>query len=304
MSHENSKKPVPSFDSKEQSSSTDDVYELRYTVDQQQRWAFDLCHSDERTHGKWPVEKYFSNLQKWNEKKGTFHSTFLSLNWHGWCSCIWAECQDWRCFVMGCQVRKWDTKWVSDQFWNVSFISVSETIFHEKCITVAIHRSLFLSPNVKYVSIFRFSEIEYLKGQLELVSLRNKTQNRESRQADMYIREVEDKNRDQDKLIRLLRKENKEQKTEVNCNMYYYFYATTLKMSRIKAAGREVFKIISYATMCLHVQTTYLKWGGGYSSLSNQFPIRRYGWVGNVTSARGKGTKILLSIMWIPFLRF
>lgn len=60
-----------------------------------------------------------------------------------------------------------------------------------------------------------FREIEYLKGQLELVSLRNKTQNQESRQVDNYIREVEEKNRDQEKLIKLLRKENKEQKAEV-----------------------------------------------------------------------------------------
>lgn len=47
------------------------------------------------------------------------------------------------------------------------------------------------------------------------MTVRNKNQNRESRQVDGYIRELEDKNRDQDKLIRLLRKENKEQKSEV-----------------------------------------------------------------------------------------
>lgn len=61
-------------------------------------------------------------------------------------------------------------------------------------------------------------EIEYLKGQLELVAVSNKNQNRESRQVDNYIRELEDKNRDQEKLIRLLRRENKEQKSEVSKN--------------------------------------------------------------------------------------
>ncbi|XKL68577.1 hypothetical protein PGB90_004068 [Kerria lacca] len=67
---------------------------------------------------------------------------------------------------------------------------------------------------LKYTIDQQQREIEYLKGQLELVSLRNKTQNQESRQVDNYIREVEEKNRDQEKLIKLLRKENKEQKAE------------------------------------------------------------------------------------------
>lgn len=67
------------------------------------------------------------------------------------------------------------------------------------------------------VNFYVFSEIEYLKGQMELVSLRNSCRNRESRQVDAYIREMEEKNRDQDKLIRLLRKENKEQKSEASC---------------------------------------------------------------------------------------
>lgn len=68
---------------------------------------------------------------------------------------------------------------------------------------------------LKYTIDQQQREIEYLKGQMELVSLRNSCRNRESRQMDTYIREMEEKNRDQDKLIRLLRKENKEQKSEV-----------------------------------------------------------------------------------------
>lgn len=48
-----------------------------------------------------------------------------------------------------------------------------------------------------------------------MVAVRNKNQNHESRQVDSYIRELEDKNKDQEKLIRLLRKENKDQKAEV-----------------------------------------------------------------------------------------
>ncbi len=66
-------------------------------------------------------------------------------------------------------------------------------------------------------------EIEYLKGQLELISVRNKTQNQDSRRADNYIREMEDKQKDQEKLVRLLRKENKEQKQEVNKKLSILF---------------------------------------------------------------------------------
>ncbi|XP_065226959.1 uncharacterized protein LOC135850131 [Planococcus citri] len=71
------------------------------------------------------------------------------------------------------------------------------------------------SYEMKYTIDQQQREIEYLKGQLELVAVRNKNQNHESRQVDGYIRELEDKNKDQEKLVRLLRKENKDQKAEL-----------------------------------------------------------------------------------------
>lgn len=73
-----------------------------------------------------------------------------------------------------------------------------------------------------------YREIEYLKGQLELVTVRNKNQNCESRQVDLYIRELEDKSRDQEKLIRMLKKENKDQKLEVSRSISYIYLAFIL----------------------------------------------------------------------------
>lgn len=59
------------------------------------------------------------------------------------------------------------------------------------------------------------SEIIYLKNQLELLSMKNKAQNHESRRVDNYIRDIEERNKDQEKLIRFLRKENKDYKSDV-----------------------------------------------------------------------------------------
>ena len=61
-----------------------------------------------------------------------------------------------------------------------------------------------------------YREIEGLKGQLKLVSMRNKTQAHESRQLDIYVSDIESRNRNKEKEIQLLRKEIKDYKIEVN----------------------------------------------------------------------------------------